>query len=375
MGTGNRLTMPTQTEHDSALMRECFRLAQRGKGYVSPNPMVGAVLARGGRILARGYHQVCGGAHAEVECLSRYRGSFDNTTLYINLEPCSHYGKTPPCADLLAATPIPRVVIAMTDPNPLVRGKGIDRLRAAGKAVEVGLFQQEARELNRHFMFGITRQRPYVHVKIAQSLDGMIAGSDRKRRSISGPKAVQLVHQWRAEYDAVLVGAGTVRADDPRLTARVKNGRNPAAIIVDGSLSVSPEAKVFRNLQNRPVFVACSRSALRRRGRVAARLEKQGVLLLPFGGRSRIALPDLLGILYALDIGSVLVEGGSEVFGEFMVSGLVDELTVFIAPMVIGDGVPAYAPGKMPVKRSGFTNLRTGMLGNDIMLKWIRPLE
>jgi len=367
--------MNLQMDVDRAAMRECIRLARNGEGSVSPNPMVGAVLAKNGRIVARGFHKAFGGPHAEVECLATYRGGFDDTTLYVNLEPCTHYGKTPPCADLLAATPIRRIVIGMADPNPLVSGQGIMRLRASGKQVDVGILENEARALNRHFVTGITHRRPYVHVKIAQSLDGMIASSRSRRRWISGPPARELVHRWRSVYDAVLVGAGTVRADDPRLTVRFEGGRNPDAVVVDGSLRVPPDARLFRNLRNRRVFICTTRVALEHKRRVASQLQKAGVVLLPFPSRGRISLAAMLQSLYSLNMGSVLVEGGGEVFGQFLRSHLVDEMTVFIAPIIIGDGVPVYAPGKPPARRAGFDNLSTGMIGKDIMVKWLRMEE
>lgn len=333
------------------------------------------MLEKNGRIVAKGYHKFFGGPHAEVECLAKYTGPFDGATLYVNLEPCSHFGKTPPCADLLAATPIKRIVVAMRDPNPLVAGKGIEILRASGRIVEVGVMESEARALNRHFITGIAKLLPYTHVKIAQSLDGMIAPAHARRRWISGPPAREVVHQWRSEYDAVLVGAGTVHADDPRLTARVEGGRNPAAVILDGELSVRPDARVFKRRKDRPVYVCTRRSSLERRSNAATRLESAGAIVIPFAGRARIALDDLLAELYRRNIGSILVEGGADVFGQFLTSGHVDELTVFIAPVIFGSGVHAFAPGRIPARRAGFNNLTTGMVGRDIMLKWRRPLE
>lgn len=364
--------MSNRRVDDAAAMEECLRLARKGEGAVGPNPMVGAVLVRNGRIVARGYHKAFGGAHAEVECLARYRGSFERTTLFVNLEPCAHFGKTPPCAGLLASTPIRRIVIAMSDPNPLVKGKGIAWLRAAGKQVDVGVCEEAARSLNRHFLTSIVANRPYVHVKIAQSLDGMIAGKRGVPRRISGPEARALVHRWRTVYDAVLVGAGTVRTDDPRLTARVKGGRHPAAVVLDGDLSVSPAARLFRNLHGRRVFVCTTRAAIARRSRTALRLEKAGAILLAFRGRGRISLPGLLHELYARNLGSLLVEGGRDVFGQFLLSGVVDELTIFIAPLSIGEGVPAFAPDALPSRTAGFENLSTEMIGRDICVKWVR---
>jgi diaminohydroxyphosphoribosylaminopyrimidine deaminase / 5-amino-6-(5-phosphoribosylamino)uracil reductase len=367
--------MNAPQKNDAAFMQECLRLARKGLGLASPNPMVGAVLVKDGRIVARGYHKGFGGPHAEVECLARYRGNFDDATLYINLEPCSHFGKTPPCADLLAATPIPRIVVAMADPNPEVSGKGIARLRDAGKRVDVGVLESEARAFNRHFLVGITQRRPYVHVKIAQSLDGMIGAAHRRQRWISGVPARELVHQWRGEYDAVLVGAGTVRSDDPRLTARVDGARNPAAVILDGRLTISPDARLFRNLDGRRVFVCCARKAIERKKRTASRLEKIGVELVSMKGGDRIQLPALLAELYARNVGSILIEGGSEVFGQFLTSHLVDELTVFIAPFLMGEGVPLFSVERLPGRSAGFNSLSTSMVGNDIMVKWLRPLE
>jgi diaminohydroxyphosphoribosylaminopyrimidine deaminase / 5-amino-6-(5-phosphoribosylamino)uracil reductase len=366
------MTSPSQL--DIAMMRACLLLAERGRGHVSPNPMVGAVLVRNGRILAKGHHRFYGGPHAEVECLAGYKGSFEGTTLYVNLEPCSHFGKTPPCASLLASTPIERIVVGMCDPNPKVAGAGVALLRVAGKRVDVGVVEVESRLLNRHFITGITRQRPYVHVKIAQSLDGLIAAARPTRRWISGPPARERVHQWRSEYDAVLVGAGTVRTDDPRLTARIEGGRNPAVVILDGELSVDPGASVFRR-KDREVYLCTKRSTMTRRGRYAARLESAGVMVIPFAVRARIPVRSVLSELYARDTGSVLVEGGADVFGQFLTSGCVDELTVFIAPIMLGSGVPAFSPGKIPARRAGFNNLTTSMVGHDIMLKWLKPLE
>jgi diaminohydroxyphosphoribosylaminopyrimidine deaminase/5-amino-6-(5-phosphoribosylamino)uracil reductase len=367
--------MNPQTRIDILAMQECLQLAAKGEGSVSPNPLVGAVLMKRGKIVARGYHRFFGGPHAEVECLASYHGSFENTTLYVNLEPCSHYGKTPPCAELLAASPIPRIVIAMGDPNPLVGGRGIHRLRRAGKRVDVGILKREACALNRHFMTGILRHRPYIHVKIAQSLDAMIAAADGRLRWISGPEARAMVHHWRSRYDAVLVGAGTVHADNPRLTARTEGARHPVAVILDGRLSVSPDAGVFRNLHGRRVIVCTSARALRENSRTALKLEKAGVQILPLPCRKRISLPLLAKELYEQEIGSLFVEGGSDVFTQFLRSGLVDELTVFVAPRMIGRGVPAFTPKRMPKHRAGFNNVTTAMVGRDIMVQWRRSEE
>jgi diaminohydroxyphosphoribosylaminopyrimidine deaminase/5-amino-6-(5-phosphoribosylamino)uracil reductase len=365
--------MPTQNQSaaDVRHMHEALRLAGLGRGYVSPNPMVGAVLVRKGKVVASGYHRYFGGPHAEVDCLAAYRGELHNATLFVTLEPCSHYGKTPPCADLLASTGLRRVVVAMRDPNPLVSGRGVAQLRKAGIRVEVGLLDEEARALNLHFLVGITKRRPYVHVKIAQSLDGMIAGVRRNFRWISGPESRALVHTWRAQYDAVLVGAGTIRADDPRLTARGGSGRDPDVVILDGWLRIPDDARVLRTASRRRVIICATRDAVRKNPGKVRRLAARGVLLLSPGGRGgRLRIPDLMAELYAQEIGSILVEGGSQVFREFLEAGIVDELSIFVAPQVIGGGVPAFASTRKKFPASfRFRTVQAGRVGGDILIR------
>lgn len=329
---------------DEALMRECLRLARRGAGRVSPNPMVGALLVRKGRILARGYHRRFGGPHAEIDCLSRFSGSFRGTTLYVNLEPCSHQGKTPPCARAIVESGIPEVVVAMQDPNPLVAGRGIRLLRRAGVRVRLGVLENEARELNRVFVHHITRRRPFIHVKVAQSLDGYIAPRTARKYWLTGRESKALVHRWRAECDAILVGAGTIAADNPRLTARLARGRNPVVVILDGKLTVSPEARVFRT-GSRVVLLAAERSIVGNERKLAT-LACTGCVVFGLKGiGSRIDIKTIARTLYRHGLMSILVEGGSSVFSQFARSGLVDRLSVLIAPVLLGDGIPAFASG------------------------------
>ena len=351
-------------------MREALRLAAFGRGYVSPNPLVGAVLVKKGKVVATGYHRTFGGPHAEVECLAAYHGDLLGATLFVTLEPCSFYGKTPPCADLLASTGLRRLVVAMRDPNPLVSGRGVAQLKKAGIQVEVGLLEEEARALNVHFLVGITKRRPYVHVKIAQSLDGMIAGLRRAPRRISGPESRALVHTWRTQYDAVLVGAGTIRADDSRLTVRGVSGRDPDVVILDGRLRTPEDARVLRTASRRRVIICATRNAIRKNRRKVQRLTARGVLLLSsIGHGGRLRIPDLLGELYKHEIGSILVEGGSVVFREFLEAGIVDELSIFVAPQVIGAGVPAIAATRNALPASfRFRSVETGRVGTDVLI-------
>ncbi|MCK5572670.1 MAG: bifunctional diaminohydroxyphosphoribosylaminopyrimidine deaminase/5-amino-6-(5-phosphoribosylamino)uracil reductase RibD, partial [Bacteroidetes bacterium] len=263
-------------------MSECLLLAELGKGQVSPNPLVGAVLVRDGRVVARGYHQRCGGPHAEMNCLAHYTGDVRSATMYVSLEPCSHHGKTPPCADMLSGSGLRHVVVGMKDPNPLVSGRGIERLRNAGVEVTVGVLEREARELNRVFVTHIRAKRPYVHVKIAQSMDGFIASPNARRRWISSAASRALVHRWRAEYDAVLVGAGTVRKDNPRLNVRLVEGRDPAIVIVDGKFSTPLHARVFKGDQQ--VIVLVDRNRTRSSVRKLERAKARGITVVASGG-------------------------------------------------------------------------------------------
>ncbi|MBP1647869.1 MAG: 5-amino-6-(5-phosphoribosylamino)uracil reductase / diaminohydroxyphosphoribosylaminopyrimidine [Bacteroidetes bacterium] len=350
---------------DRIFMQECLRLARRGKGYVSPNPMVGAVLVQDGRILARGYHRKFGGPHAEVDCLSRFSGDVRRATLYVNLEPCSYHGKTPPCASLIVARGIGRVVAAMKDPNPRVAGRGLRILRRAGVRTAVGMMEAEARSLNRVFARHITARRPYVHVKIAQSRDGSIAGG--RSRWISSLQSRKRVHAMRAEYDAVLVGAGTVRADNPSLTVRLVKGRNPDVVVLDGALSLPAGAKLLAPRNSRRVFLFTTTQALRQRTARANRLRSRGVTIIPLKGESgRFALHEVVSELYQRDVASILVEGGANVFTRFLTDGLVDEVTLFVSSEFFGTGVTAIEGGSVRSRRLAMAEkITVGKSGRD----------
>jgi diaminohydroxyphosphoribosylaminopyrimidine deaminase/5-amino-6-(5-phosphoribosylamino)uracil reductase len=354
-------------------MSECFRLAEKGAGFVSPNPLVGAVLIKNKRIVARGYHHRFGEIHAEIDCLRRYRGNARGTVLYVNLEPCCHQGKTPPCVDAIIESGIRRVFVGMKDPNPRVSGRGIAKLRGAGIQVVVGILEREAAELNRRFARHITTGLPYVHLKVAQTLDGRIGWPGGPSRSISSPSSRRLVHTWRSIEDAVLVGAGTVRSDDPSLTVRMTRGRNPHVVVLDGKLTSSPTARVFRNQGGRLVFLCVDRRfAALRKGRYLAFLKK-GIRILTFPGDNGVLnMADVLAELYHHNIGSLLVEGGSQVFGQLIDSGLVDELSIFVSPSVMGAGVPAFGgtAGKPRLrKRRSIDKMHIVRVGGDALLK------
>lgn len=355
-------------------MAMCLRLAEKGRGYVSPNPLVGAVLVKEGQVVARGHHRRYGGPHAEVECLRSYKGDARNATLYVNLEPCSHHGKTPPCTDLIIDSGIRTVVVGTRDPNPLVAGRGIRKLRKAGVRVIEGVLQTEAKSLNRHFITHITKRRPFVHVKIAQTLDGKIALQRGLPSEISCIESRTLVHRWRAEHDAVLVGAGTIRADDPLLTVRLHKGRNPALVVLDGALSLSPKYKAFRDTSHRATIVFVNDRVAKKYGRKVHEFASAGVTLIPMRSQDTlINHNNILRKLYSLGFGSVLVEGGSGVFTQFLRSGTVDMMSVFVSPRVYASGVPAFleAPRRLSERaQSGVRLELMKQVGRDALLQF-----
>jgi diaminohydroxyphosphoribosylaminopyrimidine deaminase/5-amino-6-(5-phosphoribosylamino)uracil reductase len=362
---------PRHRLHDAVFMAECLRLAVKGTGTTSPNPLVGAVLVKNGKIVARGFHKAFGRPHAEIECLRRYRGSSRGTTLYVNLEPCSHYGKTPPCVGEILRRGVRRVVIGMRDPNPLVSGKGVAALRRRGVEVTVGILASECKLINRKFIRHISTRRPYVTVKIASTLDGKIAPVRPSSRWITGVPSRTLVHRWRAEHDAVLVGAGTIRQDDPLLTVRHTAGRDPAVVIMDGQLSVNPGSRVIRSAAWRKVIVCTRASTARRRAQTVSRMRSRGAVILPISSStSRLPLRAVLRELYRVDIGSVLVEGGAEVFSQFVHQRLYDELQIFLAPVFMGEGVGtlARATPHLATRRILHHRMEIHKVGDDALL-------
>ncbi|MBU6282523.1 bifunctional diaminohydroxyphosphoribosylaminopyrimidine deaminase/5-amino-6-(5-phosphoribosylamino)uracil reductase RibD [bacterium] len=329
-------------ERDRAFLRRALEIGRRGLGRTSPNPAVGAVVVRGGKVVGEGFHRRAGGPHAEVEALRRAGTAARGATLYCTLEPCSHHGRTPPCAPAVAAAGIARVVVGTIDPNRRVRGRGIRILRRAGVATTVGVEEEGSRELLRYFAHRQRVGRPFVRLKLAASLDGRIAARGGSARWITGGPARALVHRWRDEMDAVLVGSGTAIADDPALTCRRRGGRDPLRIVLDGRLRLPPSARMLREGSS-PVWIVTSRGHDRRR---AARLERAGavVVVVPRrrGGSDLGALLDRLGGEGVL---SVLVEGGGEVAARFLDAGLVDEVCLFTAPLLLGgDGISMVGP-------------------------------
>lgn len=325
----------------NAYMQRALELATLGRGRVSPNPMVGCVIVyddpvTGPRILGEGWHERYGEAHAERNAVLAVadadRSLLGQATAYVTLEPCAHYGKQPPCADLLVEVGIGRVVCCNDDPNPLVGGQGFARLRAAGIPVETGVLAEQGRDLNARFFTMIEQNRPYIVLKWAESADGFIAGRGGQPVQISGPLSQRLVHRWRVEEDAILVGANTAAADNPRLNVRLwpmadPALRHPTRLVLDPSLRLPTTLHLFDGSVPTLVYHRAD--------------------LTPPDSRPNLTyaaasdLPALLADLQQRRIQSVLVEGGAQVIGAFVAAGLWDEMRVFRAPVVLGDGVPA----------------------------------
>jgi diaminohydroxyphosphoribosylaminopyrimidine deaminase/5-amino-6-(5-phosphoribosylamino)uracil reductase len=327
---------------DERYMARAVALARRGIGRTSPNPPVGAVVVKHGRVIGEGWHRRAGEPHAEVLALRQAGAAARGATLYLTLEPCSFHGRTPPCAPAVIAAGVTRAVIAVRDPHPRVHGRGIRALRAAGIRVLTGVLAEEAGAVSAWFRHAVVRGRPYVLLKLAASIDGRIATAAGESRWVSGPAARRWVHRLRNEVDAVVVGAGTVRADDPALTCRIRGGRDPVRVVVDGRLRISPRARVLRQRSSAPTLVATTSAASGSRRRALARAGAKLILLPGRGGRIRLTA--LLAALQARGIVSVLIEGGGELAAAALRERVVDRVFLVSAPLLIGgDGRPMLA--------------------------------
>jgi diaminohydroxyphosphoribosylaminopyrimidine deaminase/5-amino-6-(5-phosphoribosylamino)uracil reductase len=319
---------------DERWMKRAIRLAEKGRGRTSPNPMVGAVIVKEGIVIGEGYHAKAGEAHAEVIALRKAGEEARGSTLYLNLEPCTHYGRTPPCAPVIIEEGVRRVVIGIEDPNPLIKGKGMESLRKAGLEVKVGILEKECQRLNEAFYKYIVKREPFVILKVAATLDGRIATRDGESKWISGETSRRFVHRLRGQVDGVVVGIGTILKDDPMLTARVRGGRDPLRIVLDSRLRIPEEAKVIKTNPSKTMIATTELAARDKR----QRLERMGVQCLIFDSKhERISLKSLLFKLGEMGIMSLLVEGGGQVNGSFLDEGLIDKLILFLSPKLMGD--------------------------------------
>jgi diaminohydroxyphosphoribosylaminopyrimidine deaminase/5-amino-6-(5-phosphoribosylamino)uracil reductase len=354
-------------EADKRYMRMALGLAFKGAGRTSPNPMVGAVLVRSGKIIATGYHRRAGGDHAEIVALKRAGARAKGATLYLNLEPCSHFGRTPPCADAVIRAGVKRVVVGLADPNPVVAGRGVRKLRQAGIQVEVGLLREECRRLNEAFCKYIARRLPFVILKLAVSLDGKIATSTGDSRWITGEAARWYVHSLRNQVDAVLVGAGTVIADDPQLTCRIPGGRNPLRVVVDGHLRIPTTARLLREA-GKTVVVTGPRAPLRK----MRAIERCGAEVWRFSlSDGAVPFASLLRELGKRGIVSVMIEGGATTAARALREKVVDKLCFFYAPKIIGgDGMAMIAA--LGVRKMGHSKqinrIEVARVGKDFLV-------
>lgn len=317
------------SQHE-AFMRRALELALRGGRAVAPNPLVGAVIVHNGQVIGEGSHQRFGGPHAEVHAIASVqdRSLLPTSTLYVTLEPCSHHGKTPPCADLVVSSGIKSVVVGCKDPFPKVSGRGIARLREAGITVQEGVLQGECSFANRRFITRHSENRPYIILKWAESSDGFIAPEDRSRKQLSGPEAQTLSHSWRTEEMGILVGRVTALADDPQLTARLVPGTNPTRFVLDRSLRLPPSLKLFDG--SAPTVVLNSRSE-----------GSEGSVMRVLIPEESFSARAWCQAIAELGVNSLIVEGGARTLQSFIEQGLWDEARIFECATALGRGVPA----------------------------------
>lgn len=354
-------------------MQRAFELAKKGVGRVNPNPLVGAVIVREDKIIGEGYHEFFGGPHAEVNAFRSATESVAGATMYVTLEPCSHYGKTPPCAEAIVKNKIAKVVIGMLDPNALVAGKGVKLLEDNGIDVEYGYLCEELSQINRVFLKFIQRKLPYVIMKTAMTLDGKIASKTGDSRWVSNEKSRVRVHQLRNELSGIMVGVDTVIADDPILTTRLENeeGRNPVRIVVDSSARIPLESKIVNTADQAKTIVVVTEKA--DSIKIAGIQELGNDVLMVKSRNGRVDLPDLMLKLGEAGIDGILLEGGATLNFSALEAGIVDEVMSFIAPKIIG-GVNS----KSPVGGEGIDKMKDAIeledikyeqLGQDLMLR------
>lgn len=357
--------------NDADYMKLALELAKKGMGKTTPNPMVGAVIVKDGRIIGQGYHRKYGALHAERDAFASLTESASDATLYVTLEPCCHYGKTPPCTDAIIEHKIKRVVVATLDPNPLVAGKGIQILRDHGIDITIGVMEEEALQLNHVFFYYITRKIPYVVMKYAMSADGKIATHTGASKWITSEEARNHVHLLRNQYKAILVGIGTVLADNPLLTCRIPEGTDPIRIVCDTNCRIPLDSNILQTAHDVPTYIVCHTYTEEKRQ--AIELMGANLLAVPLRD-NHLDLNYLLHKLGELGIDSVLVEGGGTLNESLLKTGLVNALKIYLAPKIIGG-----TNSKTPVEGLGvdtpdeayhFTLTSTTHIGNDILLEY-----
>jgi len=367
-------------------MAQAIRLAEQGRGETRPNPVVGAVLVKGGKVIARGFHRRAGLPHAEIEALAQLGMRAPGATLYVTLEPCCHQGRTGPCTEKILASGIRRIVVGCCDENPLVSGRGIAILKRSGLRVDAGCLKDECRMQNRAFFSWVKNKRPWVTMKVASTLDGCIGdrqekGRQGRERWITGKPSRQAAHALRAQHDAILVGVGTILADDPKLTLRLPGQaakirtmrKGPVRIVLDSHLRTPATAALLGQARNTAPLIVAARPRRPDRGLASRQRELEAagaeVWFAPASRDGRVALVSVLRQLAVRGVQSVLVEGGSQIHGAFVAAGLVDSVALFLAPRLVGAGVPVVeGPGLDWRKPATLGPISVRALGEDILL-------
>ena len=335
-------------------MQRALMLAEKGRGWTNPNPMVGAVIVKEGRIIGEGYHERCGEGHAEVNAFANATEDPEGAELYVTLEPCSHYGKTPPCADLIIRKKIKRVVIAALDPNPLVSGRGVKKLEEAGIEVASGLLEEESIRLNEIFMKYIRKKEPFVLLKSAMSLDGKIATAAGESKWISNERSRRHSQGLRNQYMGILVGIQTVLEDDPQLTCRIPGGKNPVRIVADSKLRIPENAKILDEQEKAATILAIAEAEDPEKEK---RLLERGIRMMKLPDEEgRVDLKKLFLRLGQDGMDSILIEGGGNLAGSAIKTGMIDRVIVYLAPMILGG-----QEAKSPVEGEGFAKLKDAL--------------
>ena len=349
-------------------MQLAIELAKKGMGYTSPNPMVGCVVVKQDKIVTQGYHERYGEYHAERNALTRYPGDLTGAEMYVTLEPCCHHGNTPPCTDIIIEKGIRKVYVGSMDPNPKVAGKGVQILRDHGIEIETGILEKECLALNEVFFHFITTKRPYVVMKYAMTLDGKIAASTGDSKWVTGEEARRHAHFLRKKYRAIMVGIGTVLADNPLLNCRIEDGVDPIRVVCDSHLRIPADSQIVKTAQNIPTIVCFAKGD---DGKIK-QLQEAGVEVLQCERQGRVDLDTLMKVLGQRNIDSVLIEGGGTLHGTVLKAGLVNEIYGYIAPKLIGG-----EEAKSPVEGKGFPRMQEAKkvweieiipLGDDICI-------
>lgn len=356
---------------DIDYMQRAIELAKRGTGFVNPNPLVGAVIVKDGRIIGEGWHERYGEAHAERNALASCSESPEGAVMYVTLEPCCHEGKQPPCTEAVIASGIRKVVIGSDDPNPLVAGKGITQLEKAGITVVRGVLKEECDRMNEIFFYYITTRMPFVVMKIAMTADGKTATRAGLSRWITGEEARKNVHETRKRCAAIMVGIGTVLADDPMLTCRTENPSDPVRVICDSDLQIPTDCKLVMTAKEVPTYIACCRMDKRK----AELLEKKGVHVLEITSTDgRVNLKSLMRCLASLGIDSVLLEGGAALHEAALREGIVRKVQVYIAPKIFGGVLAKAAVGGLGVyevdEAYRLSRPEISRFGDDVLLEF-----